>query len=337
MVRRIGIDDCIPCGCPPCLRTPYSVLRTSSVKPAAFTLVELLVVITIIGILIAILLPAVQAAREAARRISCSNNLKQIGLALHGYHAAKECFPPGLVWGTSNATRGGWSYMCFALPFVEQSALDDYYRTQANSFSIDSSAPKLSIMLCPSLEMSSVIHPVSGSPGVANAIAYAGVQGPDLDGVCPSPAGAKYPILGSPDGGSYACFGGGFANTGVLYPMSHVRMADITDGSSNTLMLGEVAWDCGLVGWVGWPRGCDDGSSTTYAGKNVLYAPNSTKSKLVTGGVALFNNVSFGSNHPGGCQFTAADGSVHFVADSIDIDLYRALASRAGGEQAQIP
>jgi hypothetical protein len=292
--------------------------------------VELLVVITIIGILIALLLPAVQAAREAARRMSCSSNLKQLGLAMHGYHAAQSVFPPGLVWGSS----GGWSYMYFVLPYVEQTALDDYYRKQSVAFTVDADAPKLSMVLCPSLEMTTLVHPVINVPGVANAIAYVGVQGTNLDGACPTTNGAQYPILPTP---GWGCGGGGFANTGVLYPMSRVRMADVTDGSSNTLLLGELAWDCGVIGWVGWPRGCDDGSGQTYATKNVLYPPNFAKSILISGGVAKFDDVSFGSNHPGGCQFLAGDGSVHFLQDNIEMKLYRALATRACDETVQIP
>ncbi len=296
----------------------------------AFTLVELLVVITIIGILIALLLPAVQAAREAARRMSCSNNLKQIGLAMHGYHSAHSSFPPGLAW----STRGGWSYMYFILPYVEQAALDEAYRKEAVAFTIDADAPRLSLLNCPSLDLTTVVMPVTGAPGAANALAYVGVQGANRDGTCPTPSNAQYPVLPTP---GWGCGGGGYANTGILYPMSGVRMGEVKDGSSNTLMIGEIAWDCGLVGWVGWPRGCDDGNGGTYATKNVLYAPNFAKSTLVSGGVAMFDDVSFGSNHPGGCQFLAGDGSVHFLQENIEMNLYRALATRASDESVQIP
>jgi len=135
-----------------------------------FTLVELLVVITIIAILIALLLPAVQAAREAARRrrTQCRNNLKQIALALHGYHVAHERFPPGFSWRryVGGVYRDAWSYLYYVLPFIDQMALGDIYALTSGVAEVESRdptawsrIPKLTLGLCPSLDVEKVEIP----------------------------------------------------------------------------------------------------------------------------------------------------------------------------------
>ncbi|MCD4726717.1 MAG: DUF1559 domain-containing protein, partial [Pirellulales bacterium] len=104
-----------------------------------------------------------------------------------------------------------------------------------------------------------------------------------------------------------------------------------------TLMLGELAWDVGNIGRAVWARGNSDGTAGCYTAKNVYHPINFAKYQLITGGIAKFNEVSFGSNHSGGCHFAMGDGSVHFINQTIDMTLYRSLASRASGETVMLP
>jgi prepilin-type N-terminal cleavage/methylation domain-containing protein len=307
--------------------------------PRAFTLVELLVVITIIGILIALLLPAVQAAREAARRVQCQNNLKQISLAIHGYHEARGSFPPALTWRrktSSGQFLDGWSYLYYVLPYVEQSVLGDIYSLELSVYAVEadpSKVPLLSIALCPSLDMR---FPAYNAGGVAlpNALVYVAVGGPKSSTTCPYTT-LPYTIKGTPE---LPCWGGGYANTGILYGGSSIQMRDVRDGSSNTFMLGELAWDSGNVGWVTWARGDSDGVASLYTAKNILYPINcGRKYDPNNPSPYPFNDVCLGSLHAGGCFFAMGDASVHFVNETIDMTLYRALASREGGENVQLP
>lgn len=305
-----------------------------------FTLVELLVVIAIIGVLIALLLPAVQAARESARRMQCTNNLKQLALALHNHHDSKKSFPPATQWRTKNGSTlvGGWSYVYFVLPFVEQSAISQQYKQQISTYSLEASStvPSLHLTQCPSFATDSLQFPAGPSEGVTNGNVYLAVQGPRLSQSCPNDA-LPYTVPGCPAPPPDSCWGGGYANTGIIYGGSATRMKDVTDGTSNTLMLGEQAWDCGVVTWVPWTRGNSDGVGGIYSGKNVLYPINFAKYQLIPGGIATFNDVSFGSNHAGGCNFAIGDASVRFIDESIDLTLYRSLASRDADESAQLP
>ncbi len=296
-------------------------------KSQAFTLVELLVVITIIGILIALLLPAVQAAREAARRMQCSNNLKQLALGLHVYHNALGSFPPAGFY-----TGSTLSWNTAILPYIEQGNLYDEldhagpYHSEANR---RVALHGVDAFLCPSFATHrSVLHSKFG--GTADridgqdtyTIHYQGVLGPV--GTNPT-TGADYPLL---DVGSH----GGFATGGTMLHDSSVRIDDIRDGTSNTYLLGELSWDGSGV-YRNWTRGTNvnEPSRPCASAKNVNYA-------LGVFGYEVFgfqyNNASFGSMHPGGAHFAYADGSVHFVSESMDMGVYKAMASRAGGEVA---
>ena len=314
-------------------------LHDSRRTRAGFTLVELLVVIAVIGILIALLLPAVQAAREAARRMHCANNLKQIGLALHNYHDAHKRFPPGTtvtVRYMGHPNRG-WSFLVQLLPYVEASnatAGIELMYDKDDKWLGDLGKRRVSLFLCPSYENPSFNNP-HPALGPVYGMDYYGVMGAKETG-CPSPPGARYPIIPIPpmwmDNG---CGCGGHANTGILYPNSAVRIGDVRDGTSNTLMVGEIAWDTEQF-WP-WTYGTSDGYVGVYSAKHVRHPINSTKSITGVPVPGNFNDGSFASMHPGGAQFVFADGSVEFLSETIDLALYRALATRACNEIAARP
>jgi len=262
-----------------------------------FTLVELLVVIAIIGVLVALLLPAVQAAREAARRSSCSNNLKQIGLGLHNYHDTHLRFPPGYMNGPGSQSQWGWG--TFLLPFVEQDNLFEQlapgnrtlHQLLNNAGDRDLAKSVVDSFICPS------------DPG--GDLAHADR---DLNGFQPS----KSNYIGC----------GGFwdvhqANNGLLYEASSVRFRDITDGTASTIAVGERDSRCYDGAWCGMrnpdgsgPRGADGCIGRVSM---VINNPNDTFSN---GNCAE----GFSSQHPGGAQFTFADASVHFLSETINFN-----------------
>ncbi len=294
-------------------------------KSRAFTLVELLVVIAIIGILIALLLPAVQAAREAARRMQCSNNLKQLALGLHVYHEALGTFPPAGFY-----TGSTLSWNTAILPYIEQGNVYDEldhagpYTSEVNR---RAALNRVAVFLCPSFATDrSVLHSKFG--GTADridgqdtyTIHYQGILGP----VGTNPAtGKDYPLL---EVGQH----GGFATGGTMLHDRGVTIAEIRDGTSNTYLLGELSWDGSGV-YRSWARGTNvnEGHRPCASAKNVKYALGLFGYEVFS---FLFNDASFGSMHPGGAHFAYADGSVHFVSESMDMGVYKAMASRAGGE-----
>lgn len=308
-------------------------------RSRGFTLVELLVVIAIIGVLVALLLPAVQAAREAARRSQCTNNLRQVALAVHNYHDARRAFPPSLIWRNS----GGWSYVYLILPFMEETALSEKYVNRsvyANVYDweLNTTIPTLSLLNCPTLSVEGIsLAENYGDPALPNYNAYLAVHGSKSTATCPM-VSPPHTVVGNPLGGCGGIGGGGYANTGIMYGGSSTRMKHITDGTSKTLLLGELAWNCGIMAWVPWTRGNSDGGGTIYSGRNILFAPNFGKFiGIAPDGVASGNDISFGSQHPGGCNFAAGDGSTHFIADDIDLSLYRSLSTRSGAEIVALP
>jgi len=289
----------------------------------AFTLVEMLVVIGIIGVLVALLLPAVQKVREAANRLSCQNNLKQIGLALHHYHDAQGAFPPGVSHGgpTDPYPDLGWEGRL--LPYIEQDAL---WAQAQQAFQQDrqfwDNPPHMGfgtvvrLYACPSdprvlsVQTAKVIFHVG-------LTSYLGVEGTDLN-----------------------------RRDGVLFLNSRIRLADITDGTSRTLLVGERPPSADF--WFGWWYG-GSGQSGTGSGDMVLgvrernvmnpgpggcpAGPYSFTSGRFDGPCDQFH---FWSPHPGGANFLFADGSVHFLDYSAD-SVLPALATRAGGEVADVP
>ena len=322
----------------PCVRTG-SVPGRAPASPAArrhrgFTLVELLVVIAIIGILIALLLPAVQAAREAARRTQCLNNLKQVGLALHNYHTTHNTLPPG---GMSDNEL---SYVVMLLPYLEQKPLYDrfdfttgtYYirptgSSNTSNGKIEHSLVRLDMLLCPSCskERSNLsargsnwlerIPPNSGGEDPFTTH-YVGIMGP----LGTNPAtGLEY---GWTDRSNRY---GGYATDGVLQKNSRVRFEDVKDGTSNTFALGEISWN-DYEKFRTWIRGSTLSGTAMGCAKNVREPINTG---LPYGN---FNDGAFGSEHPGGTHFALCDGSVTFVSESVDHAVYLSTASRYGQE-----
>lgn len=296
-------------------------------RQRGFTLIELLVVIAIIAILIALLLPAVQQAREAARRTQCKNNLKQLGLALHNYHDVARTFPSGWVCvdpvtGQQSAHDGvsgaGWGTMI--LPYIEESNIYDQFDADvsiadpANAAFIDNI---ITAWQCPSDPKPDKWEiEEEGSPGTvlaelptANYIGSFGTE--ELDGCENAPGTA--PVSN----------GGQCRGDGMFYHNSKVRLRDITDGTTNTIMLGERKTDV-LLGWYStWPGMVPEGEE---AFQRVLgsadHVPNDPAAHLD----------DFSSRHVGGAQFTLGDGSVRFISENIDEGIYHSLATIQGGE-----
>lgn len=285
-----------------------------------FTLIELLVVIAILAILIALLLPAVQQAREAARRMSCKNNLKQLGIALHNYHDSHTTFPPGGM-----STGNGLSWIVMILPFLDQAPLYDQFNFSTTSYSSHHvhGLTRIPTILCPSSgQEQSSVELFGGAPTYTTH--FYGVMGPKGS----NPNGGNYGVDINPSGH------GGFANSGILYRDSSTKMRDITDGTSNTFLVGEISFNKDAAGnnhtaYRIWTRGAS--GSTSGSCKNVQ---NHINALAYT--TSNFNDISFGSNHPGGCHFVMADGSVTFVSENADIEVYKSTGSRDGGEVENI-
>ncbi len=214
----------------------------------AFTLIELLVVITIIGVLIALLLPAVQAAREAARRMSCSNNLKQIGLALHSYHQAIGTFPAGYIsavgsGGPADDKGPGWGWAAQLLPYLEQSGLHDRIRFDKDITDPTNAAYRTTVLplfLCPSDGGDKTFTVAGSNPVLVGHSNYVGVFGnPEIT----DDPGYLLPESTYPERGP--------THQGMFYRNSGVRMADVTDGASNTLFVGERSSRLAYATWTG--------------------------------------------------------------------------------------
>jgi prepilin-type N-terminal cleavage/methylation domain-containing protein/prepilin-type processing-associated H-X9-DG protein len=312
---------------------PFAAVRPS--RRAGFTLIELLVVIAIIAILIGLLLPAVQKVREAASRMKCSNNLKQLAIALHAYHDVNSKFPQPFNRG--GTTSVGWN--TYVLPYIEQNNIFRLmnpaglgaYQSGVNR---NAGADRMAVFLCPSYaeeHSSSTIDNAAGQ--LAYTIHYVGNMGPK--GVNPL-TGAAYQVNGPGSSqGGLACEGilpyhPGLASSNPN-PPGAVAMTGITDGTSNTLLLFEVAWQ-GLERSPGslraWPRGCAWANDCTSM-KNVT---NAMRTVRYNGG-GTFNDISMGSNHTGGCNVAFGDGSIRFLRESVDLNrVLKPIASRAGGE-----
>ena len=329
----------------------------------AFTLVELLVVIAIIGILVGLLLPAVQAAREAARRMNCSNNLKQIGLAMHNYASVYRGFPASRVNIKTPDFEAGWQVML--LPFLEESALFETYRTDltwSHPANLPATETSVEGFICPS------------APGQRTTPGTDILEERDIDYGSPKFGSSDYAAINNIRRSCWTVNGSEMPGQiqrelpGALFSKDHkdartvgrgIRLSEILDGLSNTIMLVEDAGrpelyinrqlgqnpDQGEVwtgtffveeGW-GWADH-QDSISLDFADPITGLANKTDKSSpfdVEAYGTKVMNATNDGeiySFHPGGAMSLRCDGSVHFISESIDGLLLAALATKQGRE-----
>lgn len=284
----------------------------------AFTLIELLVVIAIIAVLIALLLPAVQKVREAASRLQCQNNLKQIGIALHSHHDTRGGFPPGyrsLVDPMGADLGPGWGWSAFLLPFLEQQNLHGSINFNQDIGHASNSTARIAVLQvfrCPS-DAAPLTFTATGTTTQVAFSNYAAMFGTDE-------------VADDPDAGN-----------GLFYRNSRIRFADITDGTSNTLAVGERSSNLVLGTWTGAVTGAD----VPPQGPSVL-GPEGAPALILghTGPAAdghtpnsPLNHVDdFVSRHIMGVNFLLGDGSVRNINETINPVAWEALGTRSGGE-----
>ena len=298
-------------------------LNGASNDRKAFTLLELIVVVAIIGVLISLLLPAIQHARESARRMSCSNNMHQLGVALHSYHQAKKRLPPGWIVtdlsapGAKPKDDSGWAWGALLLPFIEQVPLESGFvnlqlgiQHDENQFSRTQS---IAVFHCPSSGQPDIFtltgtHRCGGMP-------LTDLAASDYVGVTAS-SSQMIPIA--------KCETVPWSSEDAVFAFNQsVSLRDIADGVSQTFLIGERSCQAFPSAWAGaLPEG-------EYARGRVLGLIDTPPQAA---SVAERENVEFASYHPGGSQFLLADGAVRLVTVEIDPALFKALGTRNGGE-----
>jgi prepilin-type N-terminal cleavage/methylation domain-containing protein/prepilin-type processing-associated H-X9-DG protein len=311
-------------------------------RRSGFTLIELLVVIAIIAILIGLLLPAVQKVREAAARMQCSNNLKQIGLAAHNYHDSFGRLPPAYD------ARTGLSWHVLVLPYIEQDNLFRLFDLANASIShgiVGRNNPhglvKIKTYHCPSSPLtnqafgapnntngpSDLIPATTGQPAAVTH--YYGVNGPR--GTNPA-TNTPYPV------GTALHEGVPAATSGMFQRDGSVTLVGVSDGTSNTIMVAEMSWVSNTFGtrYRTWVRGGEEYAgvvagrpSFVVSGRNLTNAINAIFTANL---IVPYNDMPFGSMHTGGMNACFGDGSIRFLRQSMAIATYRALGSRDGGE-----
>jgi prepilin-type N-terminal cleavage/methylation domain-containing protein len=291
-----------------------------------FTLVELLVVIAIIGVLVALLLPAVQMAREAARATQCKNNLKQLGLALHNHHDLHGRLPPGWIADDPEG-EPGWGWTVGLLPQLEQANVESLINKSLPIADPQHQAVRETIL--PTL--------ICASDGTPRVFQIAGGGGHDHDEEDHDEADGAHsvdegtPLFPIARTNYVGVFGTleiedvPSAGDGVFYHNSKLNFADIIDGLSNTLVIGERQGRRGGSVWAGVVHEANEAMARVVGIAD--HAPNDRHQHFD----------DFSSFHPGGVHFLVGDGSVTRINDTIDLGVYRALCTRAGGETASPP
>ncbi len=326
----------------------------------AFTLVELLVVIAIIGILVALLLPAIQAAREAARRTDCLSRLRQLGIASHNYHDVHGRLPPHGGWITRDPPRAnGLSSQAYLTPYMEQEELlglvniAEHWRHSSNARALTTPLP---FLRCPS---QSRFEPVEVSTGTAGQPLSGTVEESNLGIHYVGNMGAK--VACTPPGGGlgggtwnwpestytkHSCSenpvdSGGTQNNGVVFPNSNITFAKVTDGTSHTMLYGELSWDVGArKPWLVGSTSLDDPHGWVYNAKNIRHPMNTAafQDPYPTRTNYPLTDVSLGSKHPGGINVLMTDGSANFLHEDVDLaGVYRRMASRASEDGYDSP
>ncbi len=303
-----------------------------------FTLIELLVVIAIIAILIALLLPAVQQAREAARRSTCKNNLKQIGLALHNYHDINKSFPPGYIYASPSTTAGieSWGWEAFILPQIDQAPL--FQSLQINTLRLDQVlANSATNGLAPVLQTPLPAFLCPTDPGGDNGPNlvdsnhdFTGGSGTGSGGLGSfAPAASNYMGVA---GNKEQCPNQGVntGNNGIFFYNSRIAIRDIVDGTTNTFMVGERdGSNCKGGTWIGVRNSY---SGTGKRGQYVVVGGAHGASLVLNAPPWDGNNLcgeGFSSLHIGGAQFAMGDGSVRFVSENINFNSTNRNATNA--------